>query len=120
MKERSCRRAEEEREAEEDDEQVAIVGDMLHLLSQGHHRASQVGRGSNVDRCKHSRSKNLFEDYFIPNSLYSTVNFRGRYRMQPHFRIFGSSRITFSILALSKKLTVRWDKTLIVAMNEKP
>ncbi|CAL9025402.1 unnamed protein product [Prunus brigantina] len=60
-----------------------IVG-MLELSSQGHRRGSQVGRSPNVDRHRHSRGKNLLEDYFIPNSMYSNVDFRGRYKMQPH------------------------------------
>ncbi|CAL9011900.1 unnamed protein product, partial [Prunus brigantina] len=47
-------------------------------------RGSREGRASNVDRHRHSRGKNLLEDYFIPQSLYSDVHFRARYRMQPH------------------------------------
>ncbi|CAL9000378.1 unnamed protein product [Prunus brigantina] len=48
------------------------------------HHGSQVDRGTNVDRHRHSRGKNLLEDYFILTSLYSDVDFRRRYRMQPH------------------------------------
>ncbi|CAL8162570.1 unnamed protein product [Prunus armeniaca] len=47
-------------------------------------RGSHEGRAPNVDRHRHSRGKNLMEDYFIPTSLYSDVHFRGRYRMQQH------------------------------------
>ncbi|CAL8164496.1 unnamed protein product [Prunus armeniaca] len=84
MKERRCRQVEEEREEEEDDEQVAMAVSMLDLSSQGSHCGSQVGRGLYVDKCRQSRGKNLLEDYFIQNSLYSIVDFLGRYRMQPY------------------------------------
>ncbi|KAI5352484.1 hypothetical protein L3X38_005375 [Prunus dulcis] len=47
-------------------------------------RGSREGRAPNVDRHRHSRGKNLLEDYFIPHSLYSDVHFRARYKMQPH------------------------------------
>ncbi|XP_021806397.1 uncharacterized protein LOC110750386 [Prunus avium] len=57
---------------------------MLDLSRQGHHCGSQVSRCPNVDRHKHSQGKNLLEDYFIPNSVYSNVDFRWPYRMQPH------------------------------------
>ncbi|KAI5318286.1 hypothetical protein L3X38_037994 [Prunus dulcis] len=33
---------------------------------------------------RHSRGKNVLEDYFIPTFLYSDVDFRRRFRMQPH------------------------------------
>ncbi|CAL8994032.1 unnamed protein product [Prunus brigantina] len=56
---------------------------MLHQSSQGHCGA-QVCHGPNVERRRHSRGKNLLEDYFIPNSLYSSFDFFGRYKMQPH------------------------------------
>ncbi|XP_008222733.1 PREDICTED: uncharacterized protein LOC103322582 [Prunus mume] len=57
---------------------------LLDLLSQDCGRGSQVGCGPNVDRHRHYRGENLLEDYFIPNSMYSNVDFRGRYRMQPY------------------------------------
>ncbi|XP_020414092.1 uncharacterized protein LOC109947696 [Prunus persica] len=57
---------------------------LLDLLSQGRRRGSQVDRGPNVDKYRHSRGKNFLEDYFIPNYVYSNVDFHGRYRMQPH------------------------------------
>ncbi|KAI5311015.1 hypothetical protein L3X38_026304 [Prunus dulcis] len=56
---------------------------MLHQSSQGH-RGSQVGLGPNVDKHRHSRSKSLLEDYFIPNSCTLVLIFEGRYRMHPH------------------------------------
>ncbi|CAL2265629.1 unnamed protein product [Prunus armeniaca] len=37
-----------------------------------------------MDKHRHSQGKNLLEDYFISTSLYSNVDFRRRYRMQPH------------------------------------
>ncbi|CAL2236289.1 unnamed protein product [Prunus armeniaca] len=57
---------------------------LLDLPSQGRHRGSQVGRGPNVDKHRHSWGKKCLEDYFIPNSVYSNVDFRERYRMQLH------------------------------------
>ncbi|CAL2232498.1 unnamed protein product [Prunus armeniaca] len=85
IKERMRRRAKKEREEEEDDEQVAMAVGMLHLSSQSCHCGSQVGHNPHMDRRKHSQSKNLLEDYFIKNSLYYTVDFRGRYRMHNFF-----------------------------------
>ncbi|CAL2248169.1 unnamed protein product [Prunus armeniaca] len=57
---------------------------LLDLESQGRSRGSQVDHGPNMDRHRHSQGKNLLEDYFIPNSVDSNVDFRGQYRMQPH------------------------------------
>ncbi|CAL2248168.1 unnamed protein product [Prunus armeniaca] len=84
IKERRCRRAEEKKVQQEEDEQVAMAMGFLDLESQGRRHGSQVSRGPNVDRYRHSRGKNLLEDYFIPNYVYSNVDFRGRYTMQPH------------------------------------
>ncbi|CAL8991051.1 unnamed protein product [Prunus brigantina] len=66
------------------DEQVLIAVAMEEEENQGRRRGSQVGRRWNVDRHRHSRGKNLLEDYFIPTALYSDVDFRRRFRMQPH------------------------------------
>ncbi|CAL8168987.1 unnamed protein product [Prunus armeniaca] len=68
----------------EEDEQVVIAVALLDEENQGRCRGSQVGCRRNVDRHRHSRGKNLLEDYFIPTSLYSDVDFQRRYRMQPH------------------------------------
>ncbi|CAL9025255.1 unnamed protein product [Prunus brigantina] len=84
IKERRRRRAKEKRMQQEDDEQVAMVVSMLDLSTQGRQRGSQVGHGPNMDRHRHSRGKNSLEDYYIPNSVYSNVDFQGQYRMQPH------------------------------------
>ncbi|CAL2276573.1 unnamed protein product [Prunus armeniaca] len=46
-------------------------------------RGSHEGRAPNVDRHRHSRGKNLMEDYFIPTSLYYDVHFRGRWMRLP-------------------------------------
>ncbi|CAL2231697.1 unnamed protein product [Prunus armeniaca] len=81
---RSHRRAERQRWQRKEDEQVVIAMTLLDEENQGRRRGSQVGRGPNVDRYRHSRGKNLLEDYFIPTSLYSDVDFRRRYRMQSH------------------------------------
>ncbi|CAL2226187.1 unnamed protein product [Prunus armeniaca] len=66
------------------DEQVVIAVALQDEENQGRRRGSQVGRRQNVDRYRHYRGKNLFEDYFIPTSLYSDVDFQMRFRMQPH------------------------------------
>ncbi|CAL8136977.1 unnamed protein product [Prunus armeniaca] len=63
IKERRCRRAEEKRVQQEEDEQVVMAMGFLDLESQGRRHGSQVSRGPNVDRYRHSR---------------------GQYRMQPH------------------------------------
>ena len=80
IEERMCKCAEEEREWEVDDDQVAMAVGILDQLSQ-RHCGSQANRGLNMDKCRHYWGKNLLEDYFIPNSLYSSFDFRGRYRM---------------------------------------
>ncbi|CAL2278495.1 unnamed protein product [Prunus armeniaca] len=66
------------------DEQVLIAVAMEEEENQGRRRGSQVGRRRNVERHRHSPGKNLLEDYFIPTVLYSDVDFRRRFRMQPH------------------------------------
>ncbi|CAL8175271.1 unnamed protein product [Prunus armeniaca] len=63
IKERRCKPAGEKRMQQEEDEQVAVVVGLLDLESQGHRCGSQVSRGPNVDRHRHSQ---------------------GRYRMKPH------------------------------------
>ncbi|CAL9025109.1 unnamed protein product [Prunus brigantina] len=79
------RRADEINELQRQvDEQVLIAVAMEEEENQGRRRGSQVGRRRNVDRHRHSRGKNLLEDYFIPTALYSDVDFRRRFRMQPH------------------------------------
>ncbi|CAL9003665.1 unnamed protein product [Prunus brigantina] len=49
------KRAEEEREWEEDDDQVVMAVGMLHQSSQ-HQSGSQPGRGPNINRHRHSRT----------------------------------------------------------------
>ncbi|CAL8998172.1 unnamed protein product [Prunus brigantina] len=79
------RRADEINELQRQvDEQVLIAVAMEEEENQNRRRGSQVGRRRNVDRHRHSRGKNLLEDYFIPTALYSYVDFRRRFRMQPH------------------------------------
>ncbi|KAI5352681.1 hypothetical protein L3X38_005572 [Prunus dulcis] len=79
------RRADEVNELQRQvDEQVLIAVALQEEENQGRRRGSQVGRRRNVERHRHSRGKNLLEDYFIPTSLYSNVDFRRRFRMQPH------------------------------------
>lgn len=82
-RERRRRLAAGKRAQRELDQQIVIAVAMLEEENQNR-RGSQVGRSPNVERHRHSRGKNLMEDYFIPTSLYSDVDFRRRYRMQPH------------------------------------
>ncbi|CAL8175183.1 unnamed protein product [Prunus armeniaca] len=74
------RRAQEDRDADEEEEQMLAAAVCMMHQSRHHRRR----RAPNVDRHRESRSKNLMEDYFIPNSLYPASKFRERYRMQPH------------------------------------
>ncbi|KAL6272631.1 hypothetical protein ACE6H2_023323 [Prunus campanulata] len=83
IRERMRRRAASKRVERELDEQLGIAVALLEEENQSC-RGSREGRRPNVDRHRHSRGKNLLEDYFIPQSLYSDVDFRRRYRMQPH------------------------------------
>ena len=79
------RRADEVNELQRQvDEQVLIAVALEEEENQGRRHSSQAGRRRNVERHRHSRGKNLLEDYFIPTSLYSDVDFRRRFRMQPH------------------------------------
>ncbi|KAI5337102.1 hypothetical protein L3X38_016371 [Prunus dulcis] len=79
------RRADEVNELQRQvDEQVLIAVALEEEENQGRRHSSQAGRCRNVERHRHSRGKNLLEDYFIPTSLYSDVDFRRRFRMQPH------------------------------------
>ncbi|CAL2244598.1 unnamed protein product [Prunus armeniaca] len=83
IRERRRRRAASKRAQRDLDQQLVMAVAMLDEENQSS-RGSHEGRGPNVDRHRHSRGKNLMEDYFIPTSLYSDVHFRGRYRMQQH------------------------------------
>ncbi|CAL2259708.1 unnamed protein product [Prunus armeniaca] len=83
MRQRMRRRAASKRAQRELDEQLGMTVAFLEEENQSH-RGSQEGQASNVDKHRHSWCKNLLEDYFIPQSLYSDVHFRARYRMQPH------------------------------------
>ncbi|CAL2247221.1 unnamed protein product [Prunus armeniaca] len=80
---RMRRRAASKRAQRELDEQLGVAVALMEEENQSR-RGSREGRASNVDRHRHSRGKNLLEDYFIPQSLYSDVHFRARYIMQPH------------------------------------
>ncbi|XP_021829062.1 uncharacterized protein LOC110769406 [Prunus avium] len=82
--ERNCRADEINELQRQVDEQVVIAVALQDEENQGRRHGSQVGRRKNVDRHRHSRGKNLLEDYFIPTSLYSNVDFRRRFRVQPH------------------------------------
>ena len=75
-RERMRRRAASKRAQRELDEQLGIAVALLEEENQSC-RDSREGRGPNVDRHRHSRGKNLMEDYYIPESLYSDVHFRG-------------------------------------------
>ncbi|CAL8149749.1 unnamed protein product [Prunus armeniaca] len=80
---RMRRRAVSKRAQRELDEQLGVAVALMEEENQSR-RGLREARASNVDRHRHSRGKNLLEDYFIPQSLYSDVHFRARYRMQPH------------------------------------
>ncbi|CAL9011683.1 unnamed protein product [Prunus brigantina] len=84
MRERRRRRAASKRAQRELDDQLVIAVALLdeENKNQSSRGGSHEGRAPNVDRHRHSRGKNLMEDYFIPTSLYSDFHFRGRYRMQ--------------------------------------
>ncbi|KAL6272141.1 hypothetical protein ACE6H2_022833 [Prunus campanulata] len=75
IRERRCRRAASKRMQRELDQQIVMAVALLDEENQSS-RGSHEGRGPNVDRHRHSRGKNLMEDYFIPTSLYSDVHFR--------------------------------------------
>ncbi|CAL8160549.1 unnamed protein product [Prunus armeniaca] len=78
------RRADEINELQRQvDEQVLITVALQDEENQGRRSGSQISRRRNVDKHRHSRGKNLLEDYFIPTSLYSDVDFRRQFRMQP-------------------------------------
>ncbi|CAL9005855.1 unnamed protein product [Prunus brigantina] len=83
IRERRRRRAASKRAHRDLDQQLVMAMAMLDEENQSS-RGSHEGRAPNVDRHRHSRGKNLMEDYFIPTSLYSDAHFRGRYRMQQH------------------------------------
>ncbi|CAL2265682.1 unnamed protein product [Prunus armeniaca] len=82
-RERRHRRAESKRVQRELDQQIVIAVALLDEENQSR-RGSKEERGPNVDKHRHFRGKNLLEDYFIPTSLCSDVDFRRRYRMQPY------------------------------------
>ncbi|CAL8152846.1 unnamed protein product [Prunus armeniaca] len=71
------RRAEEDWDAYEEEEQMLVAAVCMLNQSRQHRRR----HAPNVDRCRESRGKNLLEDYFIPNSSYPVSKFRERYRM---------------------------------------
>ncbi|CAL2227738.1 unnamed protein product [Prunus armeniaca] len=80
---RMYRRAASKRAQRELNEQLGVAVTLLEEEKKSR-RGSREGRAPNVNRHRHSRGKNLIKDYFIPQSLYSDVHFRARYRMQPH------------------------------------
>ncbi|CAL8082079.1 unnamed protein product [Prunus armeniaca] len=81
-RERMRRRAASKMAQRELDEQLGMAVALLEEENQSR-CGSRESRALNVDRRRHSRGKNLLEDYFIPHSLYSDVHFRARYRI-PH------------------------------------
>ncbi|CAL2270818.1 unnamed protein product [Prunus armeniaca] len=77
IRERRCRRATSKRAQRDLDQQLVMAVAMLDEENQSS-RGSHEGHAPNVDRHRHSRGKNLMEDYFIQISLYSDVHFQGR------------------------------------------
>ncbi|CAL9001713.1 unnamed protein product [Prunus brigantina] len=98
-------RAEDDREADEEEKEMFVATVCMHNQSRQHHRR----RAPNVDRRKESRGKNLLEDYFIPVDAFF---FRQLYLHQPKqqqltdkFLAWHGSKIVMS-LALKRKLNV--------------
>ncbi|XP_021827602.1 uncharacterized protein LOC110768209 [Prunus avium] len=82
------RRADEINELQRQvDEQVVIAVALQDEENQGRRRGSQVGRRRNVDKHRHSRGKNLLEDYFIPTSLYSDCDATGVLGLLPEQKL---------------------------------
>ncbi|XP_021807616.1 protein ALP1-like [Prunus avium] len=69
------RRGASKRVQRELDEQLGIAVALLEEENQSRY-GSREGRCPDVDRHRHSRGKNLLEDYFIPQSLYYDVHFQ--------------------------------------------
>ncbi|XP_021833408.1 uncharacterized protein LOC110773213 [Prunus avium] len=76
IRERRRRRAASKRAQRDLDQQLVMAVALLDEENQSS-RGSHEGRAANVDRHRHSRGKNLMEDYFIPTSLYSDRNCAG-------------------------------------------
>ncbi|VVA30279.1 PREDICTED: quinone oxidoreductase PIG3 isoform [Prunus dulcis] len=75
------RRVEGKRVQREHDQQVIIAVALLDEENQGRRYGSQVGRGPNVDRHRHSRGKNLLDNYSLsspsqPFSQWASASFR--------------------------------------------
>ncbi|CAL2227751.1 unnamed protein product [Prunus armeniaca] len=71
---RMHRRAAIKRAQRELNEQLGVAVALLEEEKKSR-RGSREGRAPNVDRHRHSRGKNLMEDYFILQSMYSDVHF---------------------------------------------
>ncbi|CAL9018274.1 unnamed protein product, partial [Prunus brigantina] len=82
------RHAKEDREADEEEEEIVVAVCMLNEPRQ-HHRC----RGSNVDRHRQSRGKNILEDYFIPNSLYPKYDAIGVLGLIPEQKLTAALRM---------------------------
>ncbi|XP_021811714.1 protein ALP1-like [Prunus avium] len=80
--ERRRRRAASKRAQAELDMQIVAAVAMQDEENQSR-GGSREGRKPNVDRHRHSRGKNLMEDYFIPTSLYSDRNAAGNLGLLP-------------------------------------
>ncbi|CAL8989850.1 unnamed protein product [Prunus brigantina] len=95
------------------DEQLGIAMALLKEENQSR-RGSREGRGPNVDRHRHSRGKNLLENYFIPQSLYSNKNAAGNLGLLPEQKFtsvirmlaYGSSSDQMDEIARMGKSTV--------------
>ncbi|BBN69132.1 GTP binding Elongation factor Tu family protein [Prunus dulcis] len=112
-RERMRRRAASKRAQRELDEQLGIAVALLEDEKQAR-RGSREGRRPNVDRHRHSRGKNLMEDYFIPQSLYSDRNCAGNLGLLPEQKFtavirmlaYGSSADQVDEIARMGKSTV--------------
>ncbi|XP_021813920.1 uncharacterized protein LOC110756772 [Prunus avium] len=82
FRERRRRRAAGKRAQAELDMQI-VTAVAMHDEENQSRGGSREGRKPNVDRHRHSRGKNLMEDYFMPTSLYSDRNVAGNLGLLP-------------------------------------
>ncbi|XP_021801114.1 uncharacterized protein LOC110745343 [Prunus avium] len=92
IRERRRRRAASKRAQRDLDQQLVMAVALLDEENQSS-RGSHEGRAANVDRHRHSRGKNLMEDYFIPTSLYSDRNCAGVLGLLPEQKFTAAIRM---------------------------
>ncbi|CAL2265825.1 unnamed protein product [Prunus armeniaca] len=80
--------AEEDHELDEVEEEMVVTVCMLNESRQHHRHLAP-----NMDRHRHSRGKNLLEDYFIPNSLYHKYDVVGGSGLLPEQKLTSTLRM---------------------------